>query len=107
MKNLDEEFDKKIEEEALFLLKASKGYLQALKVAAKELKLDAFLQAIQQLHRSIGEVMGLTKYMQAKKERFEEIFNKVMTETQQILMEAFTVIEEFRRKFVEKCNRKD
>jgi len=45
--------------------------------------------------------------MQAKKERFEETFNKVMTETQQILMEAFTVIEEFRRKFVEKCNRRD
>ena len=105
MKSLDEEFDKKIEEEALFLLRASEDYLKALKLAAEKLRLDAFLQALQQLHKSIGEILGLSKYMQAKKERFEKVFLEIMAKTQKILQEVFHVTEEFRERFLELCKK--
>ncbi|MHA1616696.1 MAG: hypothetical protein ACTSX9_05255 [Candidatus Njordarchaeales archaeon] len=100
---MDKEFNDKIKQETVFLLESARNFLVALENAARSGRIDPFLQALQQLHKVIGEILGLTKLMQANLEEFRELFDRATKETQELLQKAFEIMEEFRRRLEERC----
>jgi len=101
---MNEDFDKRVREEALFLVSSSREYIKKLDIFLEKLKVEDFLKTLEQLHRAFGEILGLTKYMQENMDKFKDIYYSVMEEMQKILQYTFNITESFIKELKKRLN---
>ncbi len=101
---MNEKFDERVREEALFLVSSARDYLKKLNTFLEKLKIEDFMKTLEQLHRAFGEILGLTKYMQENMDKFSETYYSVMNEMQLILQETFNITESFIRELKKRIN---